>query len=335
MARFPKTRILVGDESRYAELLSLKESNDGTVTIFPKSGYWMLTNNSLSKIVSEHISIHPSWDSLTKDTTIKNTIVLENGEMTSVAAIEDSREKLVWPIYAKCTAQLTNDDFIYDYDRASEVKIIISEKIDLNFPMLFSVFVQRKEGYFPEIENFFLQVVKFSEFVIGIYFTYLLIPTMLTGFRASISTRPARIKGLSGIHNLDETRAPSYEIQHLKDLLYVCCEKAARNQTRIYMQESLKDLVHIPPLMLDFLSNQCSTISKKPQVNFHEVKVDYLPWICDLMQIDDSKEFKKSLRSVSNRKDFLGYMPNSPSSYKLTSNSFININFGGLLFKLN
>lgn len=328
MAKFPKTRILVGDENRFAELLFLKESSDGTVTIFPKSGYWMFTNNEFSKIEKEHISVHPSWSSATKETNIKNTIVLDGKEITSVAAIENSREKLIWPIYTKCTAELTNDDFLYDYDRQSEIKVVISEKIDLNFPMLFSVFAQRKNSHFAEIENFSLQVLEFTEFVIGIYFTYLLIPTTLSGFRASMSTRPARIKDVSSDDDLDETRAPSFETKHLEKLLYVCCEQAARNQTRIYMQEFLRDPISLPPFIIEFLSDERSTISKNPQVDFHRVKVGYLPWICDLMQIDDSKEFKRALLSVSNKKDFLDYLTNSPDSYKLTENSFKNIEYG-------
>lgn len=128
----------------------------------------------------------------------------------------------------------------------------------------------------------------------------------LFSFRSSIVTKPFDYDNEVNRAKIDEKGALNFMFHQIEDLLCLCFEQVARKHTRRYVQEFLQNPMTLSPVLLEIFSEDGATISKLPSAVFPAppIAAKFLPWICDLMQEDDSKEFRVKLLDLVNHREF-------------------------------
>jgi hypothetical protein len=314
MTKHPLKRFIIGKDGKFSELLSIREHSDGTITIVPKYSPNIETNKGNITVENQHISIHPSDGST--GTTIKTTLQAADGIRTYATFIKDSKEKLLSPVYARAMPDLRYEKFRYLYNRPSEEKVVLYEKIDPHCSVLYFLFVQRIGGHFPEIDHFLLKTESYNNLIIGVYITHLHIPPYVLGFVSIPRTSRARIDQIPYGPEMRDEGSVSHQIKDLEELLLSMCERTARNHTRRYMELELKDMIQPNPTVIDIVSSRSSRISRVPFDADYERNFDskIITWTRPLMELEENIESEFPIFSNKARASFQQRSPRPPSN---------------------
>lgn len=291
MSSQSKIRFYADSSGKRHELFSMFErpngESKGDVEIFVKRSGEAQVELQNKEINHERISIHRSQNS--SGTTIKRTFIVGDKEISTVALIENSQEKLLWPVMGNALPDLVNSSPLLK-DKSRDKKVCLMEYFDNRWTLMYFIFVQRKGGKFKAVKRFNLHVEKFEYFDVGIYTTYLFIPNGNVGFISTLMTSKPRIEGEHFGPFLKNNGAPSSSPEMLHETVLQFCEFVARNQTRRFVEKH-----HDFPYCQEIADAQSSKICNIPLTSKNHNSLDYgtLHWSAPLNEINEFGNFFK------------------------------------------
>lgn len=203
------------------ELFSALQVKSGDVQVFVRSAL-NFEARSFETISHEKFSIHRSPAS--SGTTIVKTLNIASSLRAS-AFIEDSSVDLCWLFYARACPDIRNERYRLKVREKDEV-IEIAEAPTAEHSLFFFLLAQRKTGNLENIDGFRLYVKEFEHFNLGVYTTYVDIPTSPMSYQVDITTSNARLDQ-QPMSSLPEGGAVSLPLKRVAEtVLYFCANIA-------------------------------------------------------------------------------------------------------------
>lgn len=209
MAGKPKTRFLVEMDGVSAELFSVQENADGSLMVFPHRRCEDIHHGALKE---EHLSVHMSPAS--PGTTIKQTVRFENGShVTYSSFVEDSKTQLLWPLFSATAPRFTKTNVTRK--RARDRQVTFARYHPRSATLVYSVFVSSSGfQHSPSQSPVNLVRVAFSRFEIGVFFSFMCLPSRLTEEIQVGATSPRQIDGVP--HKGEAVAQRSFELDEVE-----------------------------------------------------------------------------------------------------------------------
>jgi hypothetical protein len=188
-----KTRFAVLYDGKPKELISIRERSGGDLVLLIRHPINFETEAGDVPIAQYHISVHESPHS--EGTTIKTTYLLEDGiETTAAQFVRNSKEELLCPIVT-FGCPLLNER--YDLHSRSKDRIVYLKKFGEQdrTTLVFTVVATRLRHEWRTVPGASLATAAFKRFEIGVYFSYMNLPSTTLGSVLLSATSQPRDNG--------------------------------------------------------------------------------------------------------------------------------------------
>lgn len=188
-----KTRFVVEMAGEQVELFAVQERNDGSLLLLPHRAC-RYTDPALGLIKEEHLSVHLSPQSA--GTTMKRTCTLKNGrQMTYSSFVSDSKTALLWPLFSATAPLFTRGNL----RRGSRDRIVTITRFHHRSATLFyTVFVSSCGFEHPPWRSpVNLIRVSFEKFEIGVFYSFIQLPSLNTEEIQVPATSPRQVDGVA------------------------------------------------------------------------------------------------------------------------------------------
>lgn len=212
-----RVRFMVSYGEHLAELISAQDSPSGDLQIFVRrSTNLELGGRQEMQIEHEKFTVHLSPSS--HGTTVTKTV---EGDMKLRAAsfVKNSKERLFWVLHGRACPDLTDKRYRKKPSKSDEI-ITVSASLDDARSFSYFIVVQLAGQPFQEIEGFARHSKAFAHFALGIYSTYLPVPSTFLGATVDPSTSDHTLDGVA-VQNLGLSGegADSYEEHQIEGRL--------------------------------------------------------------------------------------------------------------------
>lgn len=193
----PKTRVSVRYDGKDRGLFSVRENGDQSLTIIFQTALNSEDEKTGTdvRIIQHKISVHVSPSS--PGTTLLRTVNLAGGRTLSKAQyIKDSKTSLFCVAHSLLCPQLSADHYLLKA-RARDVVVRIGAfGASDSTSLIYHVVVADHAHPMPPLAGHSLSVLHFSRWNIGVYSTYLNIPSGPFGHAMHMTTSPPRENGV-------------------------------------------------------------------------------------------------------------------------------------------
>jgi hypothetical protein len=189
MSTKSKLRLVVAIRGQNIELLSVRERTSGELLLTPRSPSGArLGHVDLREIAEQHFSIHRSKDDKNTAVTFKQTFA-DGSSLDNVAYIHDTKDHLLWPIFAR---QVGVSAEILDKvppARAKDTLVALGGYHPEAATLCFSIFIARRDfAVIQGVEDVNVLAIPFRLFKIIVLWGFFNIPSPETGQIAGITT---------------------------------------------------------------------------------------------------------------------------------------------------
>jgi hypothetical protein len=197
-------------------MLVVKErSNQDILVLSGTSRFFEAVGLSKRELAEQHYSVHTHRSGLHTIITQKTTLA-DGVRVSNAAFIHNTRDWLLWPIYARRLPMFKDDTNILDVGKQGEV-VDVGEFEWQKANLLYSVFVA-KTGSIPistSIGGAKVFISNYRRFCIVVVVTYLNLPSMYEGDVAGLTTSSELVNGRSpsGQVQVDMSSIPVGELE--------------------------------------------------------------------------------------------------------------------------